>query len=320
MITLGIETSCDETAAAVVSGASKIISSIISSSLSLHKRYGGVIPEIASRAHLESISFVVERALKRAKKTKEQIDLIAVTRSPGLPGSLLVGTSFAQALSFALAKPLIEVDHVQAHLYAAFLQKKKPRFPFVGFVISGGHTELFYVKDFLCSTLLGTTLDDAAGEAFDKVAKILRLGYPGGPAIDKISQQAKNKSVSFGCARMKDSFDFSFSGVKTSVLYFTQDARKMKSLTNKDIAYGFQNTVVDVLVEKALAACKHKKTRTLVIGGGVTANLLLRKKLAEEAHQNGIDVFFPEKSLCVDNAAMVAGLGSWLYQHKKGGK
>ncbi|MFC1704462.1 tRNA (adenosine(37)-N6)-threonylcarbamoyltransferase complex transferase subunit TsaD [Candidatus Omnitrophota bacterium] len=319
MLVLGIETSCDETAAAVVRDGRKIISNVIASSLALHKRYGGVIPEIASRAHVESIGYVVAEAIDKARINKHQIGLIAATAHPGLPGSLLVGSSFAKALSFALKKPLVEVDHIKAHLYASFLETTQPRLPFVGLVVSGGHTELFYVKKNWCFTRLGSTLDDAAGEAFDKVARILNLGYPGGPIIDRLSRKAQNKTIRFGCANIPDSHNFSFSGIKTAVLYFTQDKKKMRGVQLSDIAYAFQKPVVEVLVEKAISACENKRVHTLVVGGGVAANSYLRKRLLEEAKKKRIGVFCPQLNLCMDNAAMVAGLGFHLYTRKRGG-
>lgn len=317
MLILGIETTCDETAAAVVCDGWQIRSSIVSSSLPLHSRYGGIIPEIASRAHVESISFVVDEAVRKARTKLTEVSAIAVTDRPGLPGSLLVGVSFARALSFALHKPLIEVDHVQAHLYASFLRKKQPPFPFIGLVVSGGHTELFLVKDFTHVRMLGSTLDDAAGEAFDKVAKIINLGYPGGPEIERVSRQATDKTLRFGCATMPGSFDFSFSGIKTAVLYFTKDKNKKHAVAVSDIAYSFQKTVVGVLVAKAAAACRSKKIRALVLGGGVVANSYLRSAMLAEAKRFGIEVFFPDKELCIDNAAMVAGLGFRLLSAKR---
>ncbi len=316
MNVLGVETSCDETSVAIVKDGKKILSNIISSSLPLHKRYGGVIPEIASRAHLESISFVTQEALSKAKLKLKDIDLFAVTRDPGLPGSLLVGNSFVKALNFSLKKPLVEVDHIKAHLYACFLEKNRPRLPFIGFVVSGGHTELFYVKNFSAFKRLGTTLDDAAGEAFDKVAKILKLGYPGGPIIDKLSRGIKTASIRFGCANIPNSFDFSFSGVKTAVLYFSRDKKKMRSTNVKEVSFSFQKSVVDVLVDKAINASLAKKTRTIVMGGGVVANSYLRKRISEEAKLNNIKVFYPSIGLCTDNAAMVAGLGYRLFTKK----
>jgi N6-L-threonylcarbamoyladenine synthase len=317
---LGIETSCDETAAAVVRDGRVVLSNIVASSLKEHARHGGIIPEIASRRQLEYINTVVRQALSEAKTELSGIDAIAVTGSPGLIGSLLVGISFARALSFALNKPLIEVDHIQAHAYANFLdlgepreEKKRPPLPAVALVVSGGHTNLYAIKTFHTFRLLGSTLDDAAGEAFDKVAKILDLGYPGGPAIDRLAKEGKNTELRFNSAALPDSYDFSFSGVKTAVLYQYRDRQKhQKNFSPAQTAYAFQQSVVSVLTDKSIAACKKLKTKTLVIGGGVAANSALRAHLTAEASKNGIDVHFPPMALCTDNAAMIAGLGFHL--------
>lgn len=309
MIVLGIESSCDETSAAIVKDGRKILSNVIASSLPLHKKFGGIVPEIASRAHLESINIVTKEALAQAKKKNKDIDLIAVTVDPGLIGSLLVGVSFARALSFALKKPIVEVDHVKAHLYASFLAEDIPKFPFIGLVISGGHTNLYRVNNFRSFKLLGTTLDDAAGEAFDKVAKILNLGFPGGPIIDKLSSNVKDFKIKFNYSRLANTFDFSFSGLKTAVLYYVNNDWDKKNTSVKDIAASFQEAVIKNLVEKSIFACKRLRIKRLVLGGGVVANSRLRTRLSQEAEIQGIKVYFPQKNLCLDNAAMVAGLG-----------
>lgn len=318
MIVLGIETSCDETAASVVKDGRKILSNVVSSSLALHKEFGGIIPEIASRAHLETINFVVKKALEKAGKKLKDINLIAVTSNPGLIGSLLVGLSFAKALSFAIKKPLLEVNHICAHLYACFLGKGSPSLPFIGLVVSGGHTNLFLVRDFSSFKTLGTTLDDAAGEAFDKVAKILNLGFPGGPIIDKLSKNIKEYKIKFSYSQLPGSFNFSFSGLKTAVLYFVRKHHSSKDISKADIAASFQEAVVKNLIEKSIFACKRKKINRLVVGGGVASNSRLRESLLSQAGAQGIKVYFPEKHLCLDNAAMVAGLGYRIY--KKGGR
>jgi len=315
MMVLGIETSCDETAAAVVKDGKKILSSVIASSLSEHKKFGGIVPEIASRAHLESINFVVKEALRMARKQLKDIDLIAVTTKPGLIGSLLVGVSFAKAIGASLKKPVIEINHIQAHLYSCFLKGKKPKFPFVGLVVSGGHTNLFYVKNFKSVKTLGSTLDDAAGEAFDKVAKILNFGFPGGPIIDKVSQKVKDMRIKFNYSQLPGSFNFSFSGLKTAVLYYVN---KNKTAKKTEVAACFQEAVVKNLVEKSLFACKKKRVRRLVLGGGVAANSRLRKRLPIEAVRQAVKVYLPNRDLCLDNAAMVAGLGYRIY--KNGGR
>jgi len=329
---LGIETSCDETAAAVVQNGKTILSNVVASSLNQHKEYGGIIPEIASRRQIEFINFVVKQALKLAQVSLKNIHAIAVTESPGLIGSLLVGISFARALSYATGKPLINVDHIKAHLYANFLTfshkisgthsrgaaqgilkphpgSESPRLPAIGLVVSGGHSSLFYVKDFRHCQLLGQTRDDAAGEAFDKVARILNLGYPGGPIIDRLAKTGQNKEIHFTCAQIPDSNDFSFSGIKTAVLYFARDKWDKNRIPVNKIAYAFQNSVVSALVNKCLEVCRQKHISTLLVGGGVAANSELRKRLLEETPKHRITTHIPALPLCMDNAAMIAGLG-----------
>ena len=334
MLTLGIETSCDETAAAIVKDGKTVLSSQVSSSVDLHSKFGGIIPEIASRFHLEYIMPVTNQALKKANVKLSDIDLIAVTSAPGLVGSLLVGVSFAKTLSFALKKPLIGVNHINSHLFASFLQADKKsnkhiadfKFPFMGLVVSGGHTSLAYIKDFDKIKFIGNTRDDAAGEAFDKVAKILELGYPGGPAIDNLSQSVKDSPFKFNCAQLKNTFDFSFSGIKTEVLYTTQKLQKKNHhspLTTHyspkekaQIAFSFQNAVVETIVNKSIAACKKFKVNTLCVGGGVACNSLLRQKLKEAGLRENIEILLSPTAFCIDNAAMIAVLGANL--HKKG--
>ena len=315
---LGIETSCDETAASVVRNGSEVCSSVTASSLRIHSRYGGIIPEIASRAQLEYINFVVDEALKRAHVSLDDIGLIAVTKGPGLIGSLLVGISFAKALSCAKHIPIIGVDHVQAHLYAAFLNRstqKRVAFPFMGLVVSGGHTCLYhYKKDFARLRVVADTLDDAAGEAFDKTAKILGLGYPGGPAIERCAKRGSAAAYVFRCGDYKKS-EFSFSGIKTAVLYCVRDLEKQGLLTlqkKRNIAASFQKSVVDAIVEKTMYAVARAKVKSLVVGGGVIANGSLREKLLRRSRESGIRVFIPPIELCTDNAPMIAGLGHQL--------
>ncbi|MCK5214671.1 MAG: tRNA (adenosine(37)-N6)-threonylcarbamoyltransferase complex transferase subunit TsaD [Candidatus Omnitrophica bacterium] len=313
---LGIETSCDETSAAVVKGGKVILSNIVASSLEDHKKYGGIIPEIASRRQMESINAVVNTSLKKSAVSMDKIHGIAVTGTPGLIGSLLVGLSFARALSFALKKPLIEMDHITAHLYANFLKdasSKKtmlppPKLPAIGLVVSGGHSGLYFIRNFKNVKLLGQTRDDAAGEAFDKVARILGLGYPGGPIIDKKASGGTCGSLRFPQATLEGSFDFSFSGVKTAVLYYFQKNGNKSDFNIDNVANAFQNSVVSILVKKSIKACQQKGVRTLLVGGGVAANSALRARLASAAKSHNINVFFPPLNLCVDNAAMIAGL------------
>lgn len=326
MIVLGIETSCDETSAAIVKNGRYVLSNIVASSIKQHKKYQGIIPEIASRAHIESISAVVEEALREASKKNSDIDLICATSEPGLIGSLLVGISFAKALSFALQKPMLEVNHLHAHLYANLLSansRRQLKPPFIGLVVSGGHTCLFYVSKKFDFNLLGTTTDDAAGEAFDKVAKILNAGYPGGPVIEKMALKGNTQETKFSC-KGHNGLNFSFSGIKTAVLYKTKELStghksQITSHKKKNIAAAFQKAVVDTLIEKSLLACRIYKIKTLVVGGGVSANNCLRRRLTDEGKLNNIKVYFPELKLSLDNAAMIAGLGYQLYK-KRGGE
>lgn len=311
---LGIETSCDETAAAVVKNGKNVLSNIVVSSLKEHVRYGGVIPEIASRRQLECITAVCDEALEKAGMTIKDIDAIAVTQRPGLIGSLLVGISFARALSFANDKPLINVDHIKAHAYANFLRfdgdkTPLPKLPAAALVVSGGHTDLYHLKSFSQFRLLGNTLDDAAGEAFDKVAQVLDLGYPGGPVIDRVAKNGGKRAPRFKCASLPGSYNFSFSGIKTAVLYHDRDHKKDPGYSVDEVAYGFQKSVVTNLTEKSIKACRRLKLKTLLIGGGVAANSALREELQSEAKAHNIKVYFPPMSLCTDNAAMIAGYG-----------
>ncbi|MCX5705923.1 MAG: tRNA (adenosine(37)-N6)-threonylcarbamoyltransferase complex transferase subunit TsaD [Candidatus Omnitrophica bacterium] len=313
MNVLGIETSCDETSVAVVKNGLRVLSNTVCSSLNFHSKYGGVIPEIASRMQLETITQVAQDALKVARVSLKDIRLISVTSGPGLLGSLLVGISFAKSLSLSYDIPLIGINHVHSHLYANFLNALSPRLPFVALVVSGGHTSLFYVKDFHEIETLGETQDDACGEAFDKVGKLLGMGYPGGPLIEKMATLGDTGKFKFQCSGTNRPLDFSFSGIKTAVLYKVQ-GKKLKLKEKRDIAASFQEVVIDTLIRKAMLACKIKKTKNLVIGGGVVTNNRLRVKFLEEA--TGIKCFFPPRILCLDNAAMVAGFGYQLF--KKG--
>lgn len=321
MYILGIETSCDETACAVVKNGRDVLSNVVATSLKEHQKYGGIIPEIASRRQLESINAVVRAACDEAAISLSRIAAVAVTQSPGLIGSLLVGLSYARALSFALDKPLIELDHVKAHLYAAFLKNaslskkaERPGLPAVGLIISGGHTSLYLFRDFQRFKLLGQTRDDAAGEAFDKVARLLGLGYPGGPAIERYAKKAKDLSLHFTCALLPETFDYSFSGIKTAVLYYIQKNQPLTDQAKAEVAWAFQDSVIKVVVTKSIAACRKAKVKTLVVGGGVAANSYLRQELSKSSIEAGIKVFFPPLNLCIDNAAMVAGLA---YQDRR---
>ena len=311
---LGIESSCDETGVAIVRDGKKILANLVVSSLKLHARHGGVIPEIASRLQLESIANLFAQAIKTAKIKPQQIDLVAVTTHPGLPGSLMVGVAFAKALALSLAKPILGVSHIHSHLYANLLSDSKIKLPAVGLVVSGGHTALFYIHDFSKIQILGQTRDDACGEAFDKVAKIMGLGYPGGPEIEKAARNGDKHKIKFACSGMSADLDFSFSGIKTAVLYYLKD-KQINSQLKNDLAASFQESVINVLIKKSLLACRQKNVKHLLIGGGVVANRVLRQKFMESAKVEGVSCFFPEINLCMDNAAMIAGFGGCLYKH-----
>jgi N6-L-threonylcarbamoyladenine synthase len=309
---LGIETSCDETGAAVVENGKHILSNVVVSSLKEHTRYGGVLPEIASRRQLECLRSVVTEALERAGTSLKDIERIAVTETPGLIGSLLVGISFAKMLSRAAKIPYGAIDHVKAHAYANFISADadftQPKLPAVGLVVSGGHTNLYLIRSFTDFVLLGKTRDDAVGEAFDKVARICGLAYPGGPEIDRLSKQAKKSELQFTCAPLPDTLDFSFSGIKTAVLYHVRKEKLPSAQSVKQIAFAFQESVVKTLVAKCLMAARREKVRTILVGGGVAANSRLREHLTEEAAKAGLSVHVPPIALCLDNAAMIAGL------------
>lgn len=321
MLVLGIETSCDETSAAVVIDGKEIVSSIILSQDALHRQFGGVVPEIACRAHLESIIGVIHNALIDAKVPLTEIDAIAVVNTPGLIGALLIGVTAAKTLCMALDIPLIAINHLHAHIYANNLESEDIRYPAISMVVSGGHTTLFLSESETKHIPLGGTIDDAAGEAFDKVAKILGLGYPGGPIIDRLARQGNPQAVIFPRAYLeKDSLDFSFSGLKTAVLYYYrgQDCEILKSKTPSDqeianIAASFQEAVIDVLVNKIVLASKMYNVRCILIGGGVASNSGLRQRLKDKSSEIGIPVYYPSSRLCTDNAAMVAGLAYKKY-------
>ena len=309
MLVLGIETSCDETSAAVVQDGKHILSNIVLSSLRLHKPYGGVVPEIACRHHAELIDSVIKEAFNKAGCCIRDINLVAVTDRPGLIGALLVGISAAKGVALSHKIQLVGVNHLQAHIYAPLMENKKIKFPFIGLVVSGGHTSFMLVKNFDKYYEIGRTTDDAAGEAFDKVAKILNLGYPGGPGIEKLARQGDYKKIVFPKTLLgTGSLDFSFSGIKTAVLNYVQRAENRGQRT-EDICASFQESVVDVIVEKAIRACQQKNINTVVVGGGVSLNSRLRERLTSECNKIKINVYFPAVELCMDNAAMVAGLG-----------
>ncbi|HQE05529.1 MAG: tRNA (adenosine(37)-N6)-threonylcarbamoyltransferase complex transferase subunit TsaD [Tepidanaerobacteraceae bacterium] len=312
-ITLGIETSCDETSVSVVKDGRKILSNTIFSQIKQHAKYGGVVPEIASRQHLEAISHVTQMALEEASIGFDDVDLVAVTQGPGLIGALLVGVSYAKGLAYALNKPLIGVNHIEGHIFANFLENDFTP-PFLCLVVSGGHSHLVYVKDYGDYEVMGRTVDDAAGEAFDKVARALGLGYPGGPLIDKAAKEGNETAISFPIAQLKNGeLNFSFSGIKTAVLnYLNHQRQKGLSIIIEDVAASFQKAVVDALVENTLKAAKVKKVKTIAVAGGVAANSRLRQELTERAASE-FDVKFPPMILCTDNAAMIACTGYYRY-------
>ncbi|MCU0605579.1 MAG: tRNA (adenosine(37)-N6)-threonylcarbamoyltransferase complex transferase subunit TsaD [Desulfobacterales bacterium] len=313
MIVLGIESSCDETAAALVRDGDTILSSVVASQEEVHQRYGGVVPELASRRHQEAIVPVMRAALSQAGLELAQVEGLAATRGPGLIGSLLVGFSFAKALAFALRIPWVGVNHLEAHVHALFLESNPPPFPFVALLVSGGHTGLYFVSSFLRMELLGQTRDDAAGEAYDKVAKMLGLGYPGGAAIDRLARQGDPNRIRFPRPFLeKDSCDFSFSGIKTAVGRYLREHPQGAALQAADIAAGFQEAVVEVLVRKLIFAGRRRACRGVALAGGVAANRRLRERLLEAAGAEGLEVHLPSPRLCGDNAAMVAALGCRL--------
>ncbi len=312
MYTLGIETSCDETAASVVKDGSIILSSIISSQVDVHHLYGGVVPEIASRKHIEAIVQVVNSAIEASGITKSEIDSIAVTQGPGLVGALLVGFSYAKALSYALKIPYTGVNHLEGHITSVFLRdsEEPPKFPYVALLVSGGHTSIYYVTSHTEFTVMGQTRDDAAGEAFDKVSKMLNLGYPGGLVIDNLAKQGDPKKIKFPRSWLeKSGFDFSFSGLKSAVRRYLELHEDDLNDQLQDIAAGFQAAVVDVLSYKIINAAVTKKCKDIAVVGGVAANSRLREKVTADALKKGINVHIPPISLCGDNAAMIAAAG-----------
>ena len=305
-LVLGIETSCDETAAALVMGGYDVVSSAVSTQVDLHAQYGGVVPEIASRAHLDLLNPMIARAIVEAGVSEERIDAVACTVGPGLIGALLVGVSAAKALALTWDVPFVGVNHMEAHLYAAFLEDPTLEFPMVVMLVSGGHTMLIEMQDHGQYRLLGQTIDDAAGEAFDKVARFLGLGYPGGPAIDREAEFGDPEAINFPRAMLNDGLDFSFSGLKTSVMNYV---RKNPDVSASDVSASFQAAVVDVLVTKARRAAEQVGARGLVLGGGVAANSLLRERFLTVCTDVGIHGFLPSRAMCTDNAAMIAAAG-----------
>jgi N6-L-threonylcarbamoyladenine synthase len=313
MVILGVESSCDETAAAVVQDGRLLLSSVIASQVDVHARYGGVVPEIASRHHIEAIAPVILQALDDAGLSLAEIDGVAVTRGPGLIGSLLVGLSAAKALAFARHLPLAGVNHLEGHVAAIFLTDPPPEFPFVALVVSG-HTTIYLVEDFSRFTVLGQTRDDAAGEAFDKAAKLLEIGYPGGVMIDRLAKQGNLSAIAFPRG-MRDGLDFSFSGLKTALLmWLRKRGTPITPAEMPDVAASYQEAIVDVLVEKTLRAAAMTSVSRVVVCGGVAANSRLRARFSDDAARSGIAFFVPPPGLCTDNAAMIAVVGGHLLE------
>ncbi len=336
MIVLGIETSCDETSAAITEGASRVLSNVVVSQIDIHKEYGGVVPELASRKHIEAISWVIDRAFEDAGVCVGEIDCVGVTCGPGLIGSLLVGVGVAKSMAMALNKPVCAVNHLHGHLFASFLERSDLKFPFVGMVVSGGHTSIFHVRSVTDIEVKGKTRDDAAGEAFDKVAKLLGLGYPGGAIIERLAEDTPPDDIRLPMALMeKDNLDFSFSGLKTAVLKKSEEVFGVRRRNNipgsfQALAYdenapetalnlrrmcrAFQDAALDVLVTKGLWAAQALGADNIVVCGGVAANRTLRKKFSEQGKLKGIEAIFPSIPLCADNAAMIAARAAFLAQ------
>lgn len=318
VLILAIESSCDETAAAVVKNGREVLSNVISSQIALHTLYGGVVPEIASRKHIEKINQVVEAALTEAKVTLEEIDAIGVTYGPGLVGALLVGVAEAKAIAYAAKKPLVGVHHIEGHIAANFIENKELEPPFLCLVVSGGHTHLVCVKDYGKFEIIGRTRDDAAGEAFDKVARAIGLGYPGGPKIDKVSKEGNPEAIVFPRAHVEDApYDFSFSGVKSAVLNYINGCQmKGETFSQADVAASFQKAVTDVLVENAMHAVDEYGLKKLAIAGGVASNSSLRAAMKDACEKNQIEFYHPSPVYCTDNAAMI-GVAAY-YEYMKG--
>lgn len=312
---LAIESSCDETAAAVVKNGREVLSNVISSQIELHKLYGGVVPEIASRKHIEKINPVIREALAEADMTLEDMDAIGVTYGPGLVGALLVGVAAAKAISYAKHIPLVGVHHIEGHISANYIENKDLEPPFLGMVVSGGHTHLVMVKDYGKYEILGKTRDDAAGEAFDKVARAIGLGYPGGPKIDKLAKEGNPKAIAFPRAHVADApLDFSFSGLKSSVLnYINSCEMKHQEICRADVAASFQDAVVDAIVSHTIEAAKMYRMDKVALAGGVASNSALRQAMKERCEAAGLKFYYPSPILCTDNAAMIGCAAYYEY-------
>ena len=313
-IIMGIETSCDETAVAIIKDGREILADEIISSATEHAKFGGVVPEIASRTHTTAILTATKNALSKANMTLNDIDAFAVTYGAGLLGALLVGVSFAKSLAYACNKPLVPVSHIRGHIAASYIADKNLKPPFITLVVSGGHTHLVEVKDYGEYEILGRTRDDASGEAFDKIARAMNLGYPGGPIVDRLAKQGNKNAIDFPRAYLDEGYDFSFSGLKSAVLNYL-NAKKMKNeeIVVEDVCASFQEAVVEVLSNKAIKAAKEKGYNTITLAGGVACNSALREKITEMAKEHGIEVKYPPVVLCTDNAAMIGCAGYYNY-------
>lgn len=315
MLTLAIESSCDETAVAILQDGREILSNIVASQIDTHKKFGGVVPEIASRQHVEAINTTIAQALEEADKNLNDMDLVVATRGPGLIGALLVGLSAGKALAFAIDKPFIGVNHIVGHVCANYISHRTLKPPFIGLIISGGHTYLLEVKDYVDFELVGRTIDDAVGEAFDKISRAMGIGYPGGPVIDRLAKKGE-ENIAFPRVMLgEDSYDFSFSGLKTAVLnYLNSMEQKGEEIIVADVAKSFQEAVVDVLVEKTFRLAKERKMDQIVLSGGVSANSRIREVFDQRGAEEGIAIYYPDLALCTDNAAMIGSAGYYLYQ------
>ena len=313
---LGIESSCDETAAAVTLNGRNVLSNVINTQIDIHKKYGGVVPEIASRHHIQAIDTVIDEALEKANITLSDVDAIAVTHGPGLVGALLVGVSEAKALAYAAKKPLIGVHHIKGHIMANLIEHKDLEPPFICLVASGGHSHIVNVKSYTEFEIIARTRDDAAGEAFDKVARVLGLGYPGGPLIDALAKKGDENAITFPRVKMSDSLDFSFSGVKTAVINYIHNAeQKGETVVSENVAASFQSAVTDVLCEHTIKAAEMTKSKIITLAGGVASNSALRSKMKELASEKGIEVLYPSPILCTDNAAMISCCGYYKFMN-----
>lgn len=321
-LTLGIESSCDETAASVVANGRELLSNVISSQIDIHTEFGGVVPEIASRKHLENVNWVIEKAVADAGCTIDDIDLIGVTYGPGLVGALLIGVAAAKALAYAKDIPLVGVNHMHGHVAANYLEHPDLEPPFMGLVVSGGHTNIIFVENYNQCTKLGGTRDDAAGEAFDKVARVIGLGYPGGPKVDKAAKNGDRNAIEFKRVYLEPgSYDFSFSGLKTQALnYLNSEKQAGREINVNDVAASFQEAVVEVIADKAIAAAIEHNQSRIVMAGGVASNSRLRELITERAAKHNIEILRPSPILCTDNGAMIAAAAYYAYQAEQAGE